>query len=95
MAFKYSFTDARGVQIVDAYCRVTVLSANRNETVIQVLGYVNREAAPTPTNVGYAPVLDAVHSVLTTEVPESTTPINYAYKQLENSGLYPNATWNI
>jgi len=26
---------------------------------------------------------------------QSDNPIDYAYKMLENSGLYPDATWNV
>jgi len=95
MAFSTPLVDERGVHYYTTYCRVHVIQCTKNETVVRVTGYKDASCAPTYDNPGKMPVFEQSIPLTTDMALQAANPISYAYVLLEQSGVFPQATWNI
>lgn len=96
MAFTIPLT-INGEQQSAAYIKAYIRHCDAQRTVVQLEVYTNQAARDNGA-------LSVPDSFLTISTLESFTtdlnlqadnPVAYAYKLLENSGKYPDATWNI
>lgn len=86
-----------GEQQSAAYVKAHIRHCDAHRTVIQLEVYTSQASREN----GGQPVPDSFLAISTLESfatdleLQSDNPIDYAYKLLENSGLYPDATWNV
>lgn len=96
MAFTTSLT-INGEQYSAAYVKAYIRHCDSQRTVVQLEVYTsqsarNAEALPVPDNFLTISTLES----FTTDLDlQANNPVEYVYKMLENSGLYPDATWNV
>jgi len=96
MAFTTPLT-INGEAQAAAYIKAYIRHCDAQRTVVQLEVYTNQAARDN----GAFPVPDSFLTIGT--LPSFTTdlnlqadnPVAYAYSLLENSGLYPDATWNV
>jgi hypothetical protein len=96
MAFTTPLT-INGEAQAAAYIKAYIRHGDAQRTVVQLEVYTNQAAR----NNGALPVPDSfltintLHSFTTDLNLEAANPVDYAYKLLEASGLFPDATWNV
>ena len=98
MAFTLPLT-LNGELYTAAYVKATVAYADATRLVIKLEVWTSQASRanggePVPSN--WLPVSFSEQPQLATvlELPNDN-PVDYAYKLLESSGLYPDATWNV
>lgn len=93
MAFTSNMTATSGRVQHAAYCKVSVYAVNKTDITILVDVWESSEVrSELPSN----PLPDyAKQHILPTLDVVANNPIDYAYKLLEASDFYPEATWNI
>lgn len=76
-----------------AYIKATIARCDSNQVVIKLAAWETqelREQKVSPLN--WTTDLRSYETDLNLQ---ADNPVDYAYKLLENSGLYPEATWNV
>lgn len=93
MAFTADVTASTGRTLTAAYCRVIVHSADKTSTTVLIQVWKD---ASDRTEHPSSPVqeFEQQHILKTVDV-DCHNPLDYGYKLLESSGLYPEATWNV
>lgn len=98
MAFTLPLT-LNGEAQAAAYIKATVAYADATKLVVKLTVWTSQASRtngkePVPSNW-----LPRDFSEQPSLVPDlelvANNPVEYVYKMLENSGLYPDATWNI
>ena len=74
---------------VNSYCSIQVNSSKPTVTVICNF-YVSAE-----DKAAGKPPIATLYKHFAREDVESINPLDYGYKLLQASGLYPDATWNV
>lgn len=92
MAFKTAITLANGKQLDNAYIRASIQSANKQRTVIH-LEIWDSEELRSQIQVPFRFETRVIQT--TTAQVEKNNLIALAYQLLEESGEFPNATWNV
>lgn len=96
MAFTTQLT-INGEQYSAAYVKAYIRHCDAQRTVIQLGVYTSQAAR----NAGAQPAPDSFVTINTLPQFETSlmlqadNPVDYAYQLLENSGSYPDATWNV
>lgn len=89
MAFTTPYTH-NGFTYPEAYCKTVVTSCDNKDLVVHVLVYANAACR----NENFEPIIKVQH-IINADLPEwQGNPVEGAYAKLEQSGLYPDATWN-
>lgn len=98
MAFTLPLT-LNGEIYTAAYVKAVVAYSDANITVIKLLVWTSQtsrtnggEPVPSnwlPTDFSEQPQFTTISEL------QSNNPVDYAYQLLEDSGRYPDATWNI
>jgi len=98
MAFTLPLT-LNGELYTAAYVKAVVAYSDANTTVIKLLVWTSQtsrtnggEPVPSnwlPTDFSEQPQFTTISEL------QSNNPVDYAYQLLEDSGRYPDATWNI
>ncbi len=83
---------SNGVAYPQAYIQVSYHKLNSKETVLQLLAWTSEDARH--SGASPLPWYDNVAEFVTTDLTEAN-PIAYAYAQLEASGEFPDAIWNV
>lgn len=93
MAFTANITASSGRTIEDAYCKVVVHYADAASTTLIIKVW---ETAAERQDLPSNPLaeFESQRILATVDIP-SPNPIAYAYTLLEQSGQFPEATWNI
>lgn len=93
MAFVSNMTNLHdGRTYVAAYVKVTPTTANAANGCSMVLEVWDSQASK---DAGYDSAFTTAHVLpFVADLPNSNA-VDYAYKLLETSGLYPAATWNV
>lgn len=98
MAFTLPLT-LNGEQQSAAYVKAVVTGSDARITVVKLLVWTSQtsrtnggEPVPSnwlPTDFSEQPQFTTISEL------QSNNPVDYAYQLLEDSGRYPDATWNI
>lgn len=86
-----------GEQYNAAYVKAHIRHCDAQRTVIQLEVYTSQAAR----DAGAFPVPDSFLTIPTLQQFQtdlnllSANPVAYAYTMLQQSGLYPDATWNV
>lgn len=98
MAFTLPLT-LNGELYTAAYVKAVVAYSDANITVIKLLVWTSQasrtnggEPVPSnwlPTDFSEQPQLTTISEL------QSNNPVDYAYQLLEDSGMFPTATWNV
>lgn len=98
MAFTLPLT-LNGELQAAAYIKATVAYADATRLVVKLTVWTSQTSRtnggePVPSN--WLPSgFNELASLVTDLELQSNNPIDYVYKMLENSGLYPEAIWNV
>lgn len=98
MAFTLPLT-LNGEQQSAAYVKAVVTGSDARITVVKLLVWTSQTSRtnggePVPSN--WLPTDFSEQPQFITDLDlQATNPIEYAYKLLEQSGEFPEATWNI
>lgn len=90
MAFKTSYTHL-GYTYAEAYVKAYIAHCNTQVTRVCLNVYPNAAIR----HAGHPPVAEIFIDFETSMSMQADNPLEYAYTKLEQSGLYPDATWNI
>jgi len=91
MAFSTKLVNPYTATEVASYSRASLVGCNKQATVLLVQHFASQEAA----TLGAEPFRSESLSAPTDLLLESSNPLDYAYKLLEASGQFPDATWNV
>ena len=96
MAFTSQLT-INGEQYSAAYVKAHIRHCDSQRTVVQLEVYTSQAsrdagAFPVPDSFLTIPTLQQFQTDLNLQ---ASNPVEYVYKMLENSGKYPDATWNV
>lgn len=91
MAFSTKLVNPYTATEVASYSRAALVGCNKQTTVVLIQHFLSAESA----KLGAEPISSASISVGTNLQLEASNPVDYAYKLLEASGEFPEATWNI
>ena len=98
MAFTLPIT-LNGELQAAAYIKATVAYADATKLVVKLTVWASQASRtngkePVPSNWLPSGFIEQPSLVPDLELV-ANNPVEYVYKMLENSGLYPDATWNI
>ena len=98
MAFTLPLT-LNGEEQAAAYIKATVAYADAAQLVIKLTVWSSQASRinggePVPSNCLPSGFTEQPSLVTNLELV-ANNPVEYVYKMLENSGLYPDATWNV
>lgn len=98
MAFTLPLT-INGELQATAYIKATVAYADATKLVVKLTVWASQASRtngkePVPSNWLPSGFIEQPSLVPDLELV-ANNPVEYVYKMLENSGLYPDATWNI
>ena len=91
MAFKTTVTRNR-ITLADAYCRAYVTLCTSDTVRVEVDIW---DSAQSRKDCPSEPNFHDTHVFPIERELSSDNPLDYAYKMLEQSGKYPDATWNV
>ena len=98
MAFTTPLT-INGEQQPAAYIRASIRLSNSQRTVVQLevwTSQASRQAGGQPIPHSWLPSgFNDIPQFPTDLELQNNNPVEYAYKLLEASGLFPEATWNV
>ena len=89
MAFTTNIELPSGLVATNAYCSIQVNSSKLTVTVICDF-YVSAEV-----KAAGKPPITTLYEQFVREDVECVNPLDYGYRLLEASGLYPDAVWNV
>lgn len=98
MAFTLPLT-LNGEEQAAAYLKATVAYADAAQLIVKLTVWTSQTSRtnggePVPSN--WLPSgFNELPSLVTDLELVANNPVEYVYKLLENSGLYPDATWNV
>lgn len=98
MAFTLPLTINGELQAA-AYIKATVAYADATKLVVKLTVWTSQASRtngkePVPSNWLPSGFIEQPNLVPDLELV-ANNPVEYVYKMLENSGLYPDATWNV
>ena len=91
MAFTTELT-IRGRTYATAYVNIETVQAYTTNCICKLRAWEDQAARV--AGIEPLPWYDNVAEFVTTDLT-AANPIGYGYKLLENSGLYPEATWHV
>lgn len=92
MAFLSNMTAPDGRTYPNAYVKVTPTVCNAQHGCSMALEVWDSQASK---EAGYACNFTTAHNLAFNANLPSINAVDYAYKLLEDSGIYPDATWNV
>lgn len=92
MAFLSNITSPQLREYTNAYISARVIYCDKNKTLIHLQVWESQELKELHATI---PVFTTDLELPTVMWVASNNPIDYAYKLLEASDNFPNATWNI
>lgn len=90
MAFTTPYTH-NGFVYPEAYCKTIIAYCDSKDLIVRVLIYANTACR----SDNFEPIITLQHILPSSLADWQGNPVEGAYAKLEQSDLYPDATWNV